>query len=104
MPALTSSGVTVNNVWYEGESVGSRVKVLDVTLALVAQGGLTNNIPAALLGFQTVTEADSFRTSASVAQFAGPSFDGLSLAMFPGATGIPTDITATVRGNVRGKE
>ena len=114
MSALTSSGVTINDIYMEGDFVNSKRKVLNVTLVLSSQGGLTNNIPASLFGLSAITEARGFRTSSSVKYDAGPSYDGTTAGaylVFYDATNAtdasrnnPADITATVRGTVIGIE
>lgn len=114
MAALTASGVTLNGFYYRGARVGSKHKVCDVTLVLSSQGGLTNNIPAALFGLSTITECFSFRDSSSNVYLAGPSYDGTTTGAFlvfyaitsatDATRNAPADITATVRGKVSGIE
>lgn len=105
MAALTSAGVTVNDVWKEGAPNGRKFKALDVTLVLSSQGGLTNNIPASLFGLASIKSARGFRDSSSVAVTAGPSYDGLYLVFYTVETnGNPADKTATYKGIVVGSE
>lgn len=109
MAALTSAGVTVNNWWYEGGFVQGKRKVVDVTLVLSSQGGLTNNIPASLFGLTTITDATSFRDTSSVRYAFGPNLsttlNGTLLVAYTVETnGNPADQTATVRGLVYGIE
>lgn len=114
MAALTSTSVTLNGFFYDGARVESRHKVCDVTLALTSQGGLTNNIPAALFGLSRITEAFAFRDSSSNLFLAGPSYDGTTTGAFlvfyaitnatDASRNAPADITATVRGKVVGIE
>lgn len=105
MAALTASGVTANEIWKTGRTSTHYNKVLDVTLVLVSQGGLTNNIPAALFGLTKITAARGFRDSSSVAVGAGPSFDGAYLVFYTLETnGSPADQTGTLKGVVEGIE
>lgn len=104
MAALTSSGVTVNDIWTEGGRNGRKFLVKDVTLVLSSQGGLTNNIPASLFGMRTIKSARSFRDSSSVAVTAAPSYDGAYLVFYTIETnGNPADKSATYRGIVVGQ-
>lgn len=103
MAALGASGVTVNNTWTEGDRNGRRFLVKDVTLVLVSQGGLTNNIPASLFGMTKIDYARSFRDSSSNVLSTAPSYDGSYLVFATAETaGTPVDQTATVRGIVAG--
>lgn len=106
MAALTSSGVTINEVWYNGDKQ-RMLKCLDVTLVLSTQGSITTNtIAASLFGLNTIEECSAlFRTSTSVAVGAWPSYSG-SLLVFGAleTNGNPADVSVTVRGIVRGKE
>lgn len=113
MAAMTTAdlgtNIVINNVWYSGAHVGSKQKVVDVTLILSSQGGLTNNIPASLLGFSKITRAYSFRDSSSVAVSAGPNLsstlNGTLLVFYTIETnGNPADKSATYRGYVEGFE
>ncbi len=109
MGALTSSGVTINDIWYENAEVHSKRKAVDVTLVLSSQGGLSNNIPASLFGLTRITHARSFRDTSSVAVTFGPNLsstlDGTLLVAYAVETnGSPADISATVRGTVVGVE
>lgn len=109
MAALTSAGVTINDYTYGGARVGSRRKVVDVTLVLSSQGGLTNNIPASLFGLTQITRAFSFRDTSSVAVTFGPNLSStlngtLLVAYAVETNGSPADISATVRGYVEGIE
>lgn len=105
MAALTSAGVTVNGFYYTGDRPGSKKKVVNVTLVLSSQGGLTNNIPASLFGLSKITDATNFRTSASVLSVAGPSSDGTLLVFYTiNTNGNPADQTATVSGYITGDE
>lgn len=105
MAALTSSGVTINEVWYENAEGQRRLKCLDVNLVLSSQGGLTNNVPASLFGLTTIEESTLFRTSASVAVGTVPSYDRSKLVFLALETnGDPADVSVTVRGIIKGKE
>lgn len=114
MAALTSAGVTLNGFYYLGLRPESKRKVVNVTLVLSSQGGLTNNIPASLLGLRAVTRAYSGRDSSSKLYPAGPSYDGTTTGTYlvfydlTNATdanrNAPADITATVRISVEGTE
>lgn len=114
MAALTSTGVTNNGYYYDGSRVSSKHKVVDVTLVLSSQGGLTNNIPASLFGLTKITKAFSFRDASSNLYLAGPSWDGTTTGLYlvfyavtnatDASRNAPADITATVRGKVVGIE
>lgn len=103
MADLTSSGITVHDVWKEGGTSGRKFLAKDVTLVLSSQGGLTNKIPKALFGMTKIVGARSFRDADSVAVTAGPSYDGANLVFYTVETnGNPADKTATYRGIVVG--
>jgi hypothetical protein len=115
MAAMTTAdigtNIVINDFWYEGEKPGSKQKVVDVTLILNSQGGLTNNIPASLLGFQKITQAWGFRDASSVARTFGPnlssSLNGTLLVAYTVETnGSPADVGSptTFRGYVKGVE
>lgn len=105
MAALDASGVTFNEIWKDGRTNSRYIKVLDVTLVLSSQGGLTNNIPAALFGLSKITGSRGFRDSSSVFVGTAPSFDGALLVFYTLETnGSPADKTATYRGIVEGLE
>lgn len=105
MAALEQSAVTVNGYWYEGVYNDSKRKVVDATLVLTGQGGLTNNIPASLFGLRNIKGVRSARNDSSVLILAAPSYDEAYVVL--GSTngaGTPTDTTATVRLEVVGEE
>lgn len=112
MAALTASGVTIHDHWYEGGPKPRQMKVVDVTLALSSQGGLTNNIPASLFGMTRIIKAEGFRTASSVLVDLGPnltsSLNGTLLVAYARTNATdadrnnPADITATCRGLVYG--
>lgn len=109
MAVLTSTGVTLNDFWYEGNRVGTKRKVCDVTLVLSSQGGLTNNIPASLFGMTQITNAYGFRDTSSVRYNFGPNLSStlngtLLVAATVETNGNPADISVTVRGYVVGIE
>lgn len=104
MAALTSTGVTVNEVWYSGD-IQRQLKCLDVNLVLSSQGGLTNSVGAALFGLTTIEECSLFRDASSVVVGAAPSYARNKLVFYALETnGNPADVTVTVRGIVKGKE
>ncbi len=113
MAAMTTddigTNIVINDFWYEGEKPGSKQKVVDVTLILSSQGGLTNNIPASLLGFRRITKATGFRDASSVMVQCGPNLtstlNGTLLVFYTTETnGSPADKSATYRGLVYGFE
>lgn len=108
MAALTQSGVTINDSWVEATS-GPCFKCIDATLVLSSQGGLTNNIPAALFGLSKVRECTSARDSAgSLLILAAPSYDGAYVCVYQmtNATDAtrttPVDVSLTIRLIVKG--
>ena len=113
MAAMTTAdigtNIVINDFWYEGERPNAKRKVVDVTLILSSQGGLTNNIPVSLLGFARITDAWGFRDTSSVSVHAGPNLsstlNGTLLVFYTIETnGNPADKSATYRGFVRGIE
>lgn len=114
MAALTSSGVSLHDAYKTGGTNGRRFKVVEVTLTLSSQGGLTNNIPASLFGLTRITRAWGFRSTSSVRMDFGPNLSaslvGTLLVAYNNnqATDAnrndPADVTATVRGFIEGYE
>lgn len=114
MAALTSASVTINGYYYLGLRPESKRKVINATLVLSSQGGLTNNIPATLFGLRAVTRAYSGRDSSSKFYPAGPSYDGTTTGIYlvfydmtnatDATRNSPADITATVRISIEGVE
>lgn len=103
MAALTSSGVTVNGTWKEAGTNSRLLLVKDVTLVLSSQGGLTNSVGADLFGMTKIVDCSLFRDSSSVVVGACPSWDREKLVFYALETdGNPADISATVRGIVKG--
>lgn len=102
MAALTSAGVTVNATWKEGGTNGRRFLAKDVTLVLSSQGGVTNNVPAALFGMTKIDGARNFRNSSGIKVEAWPNYLGTLLSFAAAGSGTPADISATVRGIVVG--
>lgn len=110
MAALTSSGVTINDVWYSANT-GRTLKYVDATLVLDTQGGLTNNIPAALFGMASIKQGGNAVDSVgSLLYPTAPSYDGAYLCVYDIETATdanranPVDISATVRVTVAGLE
>jgi hypothetical protein len=110
MAALTSSGVTFNRIWYEGDRNSREVqKCVDVTLVLSTQGGATNNIPASILGLSLIYEGGIAVSSAELVFLTGPSYAQTLLQVYnievstDANRADPVDITGTIRVIVRGK-
>jgi hypothetical protein len=110
MAALTSSGVTINDVWYSANT-GPTVKNVDATLVLVSQGGLTNNIPAALFGMASIKAASNAVDSVgSILYPCGPSYNGAYLCVYDmtnatdATRSTPADVTVTLKVIVTGLE
>jgi len=110
MAALTSAGVTINEVWYSGD-IQRPLKCLDVTLVLSSQGSLTTNtIAASLFGLTKIEETTPGVDADSGIWQCGPSYakDYLVFYNVENATDAArrdvADITATVRLVVKGKE
>lgn len=110
MAALTSSGVTFNDVWYTGDT-GPNMKCCDVTLVLSSQGGLTNNIPCTLFGMARVREVSNASDSAgSLLIIGAPSYDRTKVCIYQmtNATDAtrttPVDVSLTIRLIVKGVE
>lgn len=105
MAALTSSEVTIHEIWKSDGTSGRRYKYLDVTLDLTAQGDLTDYIGKALFGLVTIEGCGGFRTSSSVAVGTVPSYDKTKLVTYTAETaGTPAVQTAVIRGIVWGLE
>lgn len=114
MAALTSTGVTQHDFWYVGGPKPKAIKVVDVTLTLSSQGGLTNNIPATLFGMRRILYATGFRDTSSLKLDFGPNLtstlNGTLLVAYNAENATdasrndPADVTATVRGLVFGYE
>lgn len=105
MAAMTSSSVTIHEIWKSDGTSGRRYKYLDVTLALSTQGGLTDYVGRDLFGLVTIEGCGQFRTSASVVQGMAPSYDKTKLVAYVAETnGSPANVSATVRGVVWGLE
>jgi hypothetical protein len=103
MGALASTAVT-RNTFYKVDGASSRQhKVSVATLVLTGQGGLTNNIPAALFGLTKVLYVKQCTDTASNQILAGPSYDG-KYVVLAATNGTPNDYTATVRITVVGNE
>lgn len=110
MAALTSAGVTFNDVWYSADT-GVNMKCVDVTLVLSSQGGLTNNIPCSLFGMSRVREcSNAVDSAASLLLLAAPSYDRTKVCIYQmtNATDAtrtaPVDVSLTIRLIVKGTE
>lgn len=110
MGAVAASAVTFNDVWYTADT-GPNMKCTDVTVVLSSQGGLTNNIPAALFGMRKIRECSSAVDSAgSLLLVAAPSYDRNYVCIYQltNATDAtrttPADISLTIRLIVKGVE
>lgn len=103
MAALTSTAVTINGRYNTIADTEGKRQVVDATLVLTGQGGLTNSIAASLFGLSAIDSADVVDTDSNQL-LAGPSYDAtlLVLSTTSATTGAPTDITATVRARIRG--
>lgn len=111
MAALLQSAVTINNIYYEGAEVGSKRKVLDVTLVMVTAGTIANPINASLFGLTYIDKAWGWRDSDSAIQLAGPSWDNTKLCLYDieaatdAARKDPADFNSiTIRGWIAGRE
>ena len=105
MPALAASAVTVLDTWVEGGPNGKRHVCKRLTLNLVAQGGPTNNISAAVLGFAKMLDCSTACDAAlGDIYIAAVSPDGLFLLFNDpsNAANTPADQTDVVTLTVRG--
>lgn len=103
MAALTSSGVTINDRWSEGNTNGRKFKCVDTTLVLSAQGDATDSIGASLFGMSKILQVTSSRDSSGNSVLGYPSYDGTLLLFCTAATaGTPAVQTATIRIVVKG--
>lgn len=104
----SSTTLTTNEIW--STVAPRRLKCVDVNLVLVAQGGLTNSIPASAFGLTTIEETLPARDSNSLVYVTGASYDRTKLCIYDvtnatdATRSTPADITATIRVTVKGKE
>lgn len=109
MANLAASAVTIERSWTEAGVNGKDLSARQVTLVLTGQGGSTNKILATVLGLSKIEQAHAFVKSDDTKMYpATPSYDGSFLCLndLTQATdanrALPADITATVRGVVKG--
>lgn len=111
MAAVLASAVTINDVWYTADT-GRQLKVVDATIVLSSQGGLTNSIGAALFGMNRVrgTVGPGVDSVGSLAYPLAPSYDRTLLCVYDltnatdATRATPADITKTIRVIVQGTE
>lgn len=106
MANLASSAVTVNRRFKTVGCQDGNLVVVDATLVLTGQGGLTNKIPKGLFGLSTILEVSSVRGDDSTLYLGAPSYDGENVVLVTNqaANGTPADVTDTIRLLVSGKE
>jgi hypothetical protein len=111
MADLAASAVTIERSWTEGGTNGLEVSCRQVTLVLTGQGGTTNKIPASVLALTKIEQSSVFVKSDDTKVYpATPDYAGANLLLndLTQATdanrALPADITATVRGVVKGQE
>lgn len=109
MADLALSAVTIERSWSEGGMSNKELSCRRVTMVLSGQGTTTNKIPASVLQLSYIESAGPFITSDNTGIYpAVPSYDGanvllMNVANVTDANRInPADITATVRGIVKG--
>ena len=109
MADLAATAVTIERAWTEGGISGKEVSCRQVTLVLTAQGGATNKIPASVLSLTKIEQVSNFITSDNASVYIGAvAYDGsfVALANLAQATDAnrddPADVTATIRGVVKG--
>lgn len=103
---LGAGAVTINNTFVTGQVLNAGIPVkqivsVDATCVLTGQGGGTNLIPAALFGLTQILSVDAVRSS-TVIYPAAPDLAGAGVLIGAVGTGVPTDLTATVRIVVTG--
>lgn len=105
MANLAASAVTVVSSWTEGNVNGKRHIAKLVRLVLTGQGGATNLIGAAALGFTKIEQCSSaILSDNSVIYPAAPLYDGsaVGLILDCSAATAPADVTGTVQLTVKG--
>ncbi len=102
MAALTSTGVNAVETWKEGGTSSRKFLTKKVVLTLVAQGGATNNIPAALFGMKAIWYVRGGTKADNTQQVFLPSYDMLTLNAITG--GSPADVSGTFSVIVAGKD
>lgn len=109
MANLAASAVTVERSWTEAGVSGKEVSCRQVTLILTAQGSTTNLIPASVLLLSKIEQSTPFvKSDDAKVYIASPDYAGANLLLVDvttvtDANRIPADITATVRGVVKGQ-
>lgn len=103
MANLAASAVTLEGGWIEGDVSGKRHVCRKLKLVLTGQGGSTNKITAAILGFQSIEQCSNANSDGDDHVYcAAPSYDGSFLTLKASATDALADITDTVRIVVKG--
>lgn len=103
MAALASSAVTVNLGW-EAVSTPIKIKTKQLTVVLSSQGGATNTVGAAALGFTKILGSSSAQKSDnSLLAPTAPSYDGSTLFFYDNSNATdatrdaPVDLSGTFR-------
>lgn len=104
MAALTKAGVNIVETWKEDGTSSRKFLVRKATLTLSAQGGATNNIPAALFGMKTIWFARAGMKSDNTRQEFQPSYNGSLLLAFAAGSASAADVTGTFSVIVAGKD
>lgn len=93
MANLAPSAVTVNDWYYANARTGSKRKVVDATLVLTGQGGVTNQILASLFGLRTIDEVWCFVDTTNIAYLATPDTTKLFIIVMQRAAQVLTNGT-----------
>jgi hypothetical protein len=109
MGALAASAVTVYKAWTEAGTNGRLLSARVLTIVLSSQGGATNTVGAAALGFSYIVSSSvAQKSDDSVVYLTSPSYDGTKLFVYDmnvttdADRSKPVDISATVRVLVKG--
>lgn len=105
MASLASSAVTVVSSWTEGGVNGKRHIVKLVRLVLTGQGGATNLIGAAALGFDKIEScSNAIKSDNALVYPAVPLYGGTAVGLVPApeTANAPDDVTGTVELTVKG--
>lgn len=105
MASLASSAVTIVSSWTEGGVNGKRHIAKLVRLDLTGQGGATNLIGAAALGFTKIEQCSNAVLSDNTVVYpAVPLYGGtaVGLVLDASAAVAPADVTGTVELTVKG--
>lgn len=101
MANLAASAVTTLESWMSGDVTGKRYMIKRVKIVTTGQGGLTNKIPASVLGFALISRSGNFVNNGQTAVVSS-SPDKTQTLLLMAAGGNVGDQTDTLFGWVEG--